>query len=69
MAEYDKHFFEETVYYHWSSSGDYEPLDDDEKFDKLYKYILKLEERIEQLERKNEDDDFYRQEQEERNHV
>ena len=51
MAEYDKHFFEEIVQHHWSDV-DYGPLDDDEKFEKLYDYILKLEERIEQLEAK-----------------
>ena len=64
MAEYDKHFFEEEVYRHWSDV-DYGPIDDDEKFDKLYCYILELEERIEQLEKKNDDDDSYYQEQQE----
>jgi hypothetical protein len=53
MAKYDEHFFEEKNWHvHWSASGpDYESIgDDDEKFDKLYRYILELEYRIEQLE-------------------
>ena len=68
MAQYDEHFFEEVVYRHWSDI-DYAPIDDDEKFDKLYNYVLKLEERIEQLEKKNDDDQFYYREQQERNNV
>jgi hypothetical protein len=48
MAEYDWHFFEEEVHSHWRV--EYKDLSDDEKFDKLYNYVLKLEERIEQLE-------------------
>ena len=51
MAEYDRHFFEEEVYRSWQG-GDYKDLDDDEKFDKLYCYVLELEDRIEQLEAK-----------------
>lgn len=51
MAEYEKLFFEELV----------------NSFEKLYSYILELEERIEQLEKKNDDDDFYYQEQQEKN--
>ena len=49
MAEYDRHFFKEEVYRTWSDV-DYKDLDDDEKFEKLYRYVLELEERIEQLE-------------------
>jgi len=48
MAEYDWHFFQKEVYNPWRV--EYEDLDDDEKFDKLYCYVLELEERIEQLE-------------------
>lgn len=48
MAEYDWHFFEERVYNPWRV--DYNDLSDDEKFEKLYRYVLELEERIEQLE-------------------
>jgi hypothetical protein len=50
MAEYDSRFFEEEVHSPWSV--DYKDLSDDEKFDKLYNYVLELEERIEQLEAK-----------------
>ena len=51
MAEYEKLFFEELV----------------NSFEKLYSHILELEERIEQLEQKNEDDAFYYREQQEEN--
>lgn len=50
MAVYDLRFFEERIYNF--SSVDYKDLSDDEKFEKLYHYILELEERIEQLEAK-----------------
>ena len=50
MAEYDRHFFEKEVYNRWRP--EYKDLDNDEKFDKLYNYVLELEERIEQLEAK-----------------
>lgn len=52
MATYDKHFFEEEDWnVHWSASGpNYEDMDIKDKFDKIYKYVLKLEERIELLE-------------------
>ena len=66
MAEYDKHFFKETIWRYWKED-DYKDLDDNEKFEKLYCYVLELEERIEQLEKKNDDDDFYYQEQQEKN--
>ena len=50
MAVYDSRFFEERVYNPWSV--DYKDLSDDEKLNKLYRYVLELEERIEQLEAK-----------------
>jgi hypothetical protein len=45
MAEYDRHFFEEEVYRSWRSldqveGSDYKDLSDDEKFKKLYRYVL-----------------------------
>ena len=49
MAEHDRHFFKKEVFCHWAENY-YEDLDDDEKFDKLYYYVLELEDRIEQLE-------------------
>ena len=49
MAKYDRRFFEQVVYRHWSDV-EYGPMDDDVKFEKLYRYILELEDRIEQLE-------------------
>ena len=66
MAKYDWHFFEKEVFRAWQKNS-YEDLDNDEKFDKLYRYVLDLEDRIEQLEKKNDDDDFYYQEQQEKN--
>ena len=54
MAEYDRHFFEEEVWRYWKEN-DYKDLDDDEKFEKLYRYVLELEERIEQLEDNSND--------------
>ena len=53
MAEYDKHFFKETIWRYWKDD-DYKDLDDNEKFEKLYCYVLELEERIEQLERESQ---------------
>ena len=45
MAEYDWHFFEEEVHNSWRI--EYKELSDDEKFEKLYLYVLELEERME----------------------
>ena len=52
MAEYDPHFFEQK-YKDFFGDWDYDELETNEKFDKLYNYILELEERIEQLENKD----------------
>ena len=49
MAKYDWRFFEKEVFCAWQKNR-YEDLDDDEKFEKLYRYVLDLEDRIEQLE-------------------
>ena len=66
MAEYDRNFFVQETYYSYNDR-EYTELETDDKFEKLYSYILELEERIEVLEKKNDDDDFYYREQQENN--
>ena len=55
MANYDQHFFERETRYISFTGWEYIELETDEKFEKLYRYILDLEERIEQLESKSDD--------------
>ena len=55
MANYDRHFFERETRYISFYGWEYIELETDEKFEKLYRYILDLEERIEQLENKSDD--------------
>jgi len=52
MANYDQHFFERE-YQNFFNDWEYMELETNDKFEKLYRYILELEERIEQLENKD----------------